>query len=116
MTVRAMREGAVEFLTKPTRARDLLAAIHAAIERDRSAQRARRDADALRERYARLTARERSAFPHRGRPSEQADRRRAGDERAHRRVPSSHIMEKMAADSVAELVRMAAQLGLGSQS
>src|SRR5215470_3924269 len=62
MSVRAMKEGAVEFLTKPTRSRDLLAAIQAAIERDRAARRARRDVDALRERYARLTERERQVM------------------------------------------------------
>ena len=64
MSVRAMKEGAVEFLTKPTRSRDLLAAIRSAIERDREALRARRDVDAVRERYQRLTARERRRPDH----------------------------------------------------
>src|SRR5207253_10905294 len=55
MSVRAVKEGAVEFLTKPARARDLLAAIRAAIERDRASQQARLEAGALRVRYERLT-------------------------------------------------------------
>jgi FixJ family two-component response regulator len=113
MSVRAMKEGAVEFLTKPTRSRDLLAAIRAAIERDRAAQRARRDADALRERYARLTAREREvmALVVAGRLNKQIASELTTTERTikfHR----AHIMEKMEADSVATLVRIAGQLGL----
>jgi len=62
MSVRAMKEGAVEFLTKPARSRDLLAAIRAAIERDRASHRARLEAGALHERYERLTAREREVI------------------------------------------------------
>ena len=116
MSVRAMKEGAVEFLTKPTRSRDLLAAIRAAIERDRASQRARREADALRERYARLTAREREvmALVVAGRLNKQIAGELATSERTikfHR----AHIMEKMEADSVAELVRMAGQLGLARE-
>src|SRR5689334_19305588 len=62
MSVRAMKSGAVEFLTKPTRPRDLLDAIRAAIERDRASHHARRETDVLRERYARLTGREREVL------------------------------------------------------
>jgi len=113
MSVRAMKEGAVEFLTKPTRSRDLLAAIRTAIERDRAVQRARRDVDTLRERYARLTAREREvmALVVAGRLNKQIAGELATTERTikfHR----AHIMEKMEADSVATLVRMAGQLAL----
>src|SRR5262245_34924697 len=113
MSVRAMKEGAVEFLTKPTRSRDLLAAIRAAIERDRAAQQARRDVDTLRERYARLTGREREvmALVIAGRLNKQIASELSTTERTikfHR----AHIMEKMEADSVATLVRMAGQLGL----
>ena len=116
MSVRAMKEGAVEFLTKPTRSRDLLAAIRAAIERDRASQLARREADALRERYARLTAREREvmALVVAGRLNKQIAGKLATSERTikfHR----AHIMEKMEADSVAELVRMAGRLGLARE-
>jgi FixJ family two-component response regulator len=116
MSVRAMKEGAVEFLTKPTRSRDLLAAIRAAIERDRASQRARREIDALRDRFARLTAREREvmALVVAGRLNKQIAGELATTERTikfHR----AHMMEKMEADSVAELVRMAGQLGLTPQ-
>jgi FixJ family two-component response regulator len=111
-----MKEGAVEFLTKPARSRDLLAAIRAAIERDRASHRARLEAGALRERYERLTAREREvmAFVVAGLPNKQIAGELATSERTikfHR----AHIMEKMQADSVAALVRMAGQLGIAPQ-
>ena len=113
MSVRAMKAGAVEFLTKPTRSRDLLAAIRAAIERDRVSHQARRQLDALRERYARLTAREREVMTLvvAGRLNKQIASEVATTERTikfHR----AHIMEKMEAESVADLVRIAGQLGL----
>src|SRR6266481_8354786 len=113
MSVRAMKGGAVEFLTKPTRSRDLLAAIRAAIERDRASHQARRQLDALRERYARLTAREREVMTLvvAGRLNKQIASDVTTTERTvkfHR----AHIMEKMEAESAAELVRMAGQLGL----
>jgi FixJ family two-component response regulator len=112
MSVRAMKGGAVEFLTKPTRSHALLDAIQAAIERDRKQQRARRDTDVLRERYARLTAREREvmALVVAGRLNKQIAGELATSERTikfHR----AHLMEKMEAESVAGLVRMAGQLG-----
>jgi len=113
MSVRAMKEGAVEFLTKPTRARDLQAAICAAIERDRATRQARGELDELRERYARLTDREREvmALVIAGRLSKQIAGELSTTERTikfHR----AHVMQKMRADSTAELVRIAAQLGL----
>jgi FixJ family two-component response regulator len=113
MSVRAMKGGAVEFLTKPTRSRDLLAAIRAAIERDRASHQVRREFDALRERYALLTGREREvmALVVAGRLNKQIAGELSTSERTvkfHR----AHIMEKMEADSVAELVRMAGQLGM----
>ena len=113
MSVRAMKGGAVEFLTKPTRSRDLLTAIRAAIERDRASHQARRQLDALRERYARLTAREREVMTLvvAGRLNKQIASEVATTERTikfHR----AHIMEKMEAESVADLVRIAGQLGL----
>jgi len=116
MSVRAMKAGAVEFLTKPTRSRDLLAAIRAAIERDRASHQARHQLDALRERYARLTAREREVMTLvvAGRLNKQIASKVATSERTikfHR----AHIMEKMEAESVAELVRMAGQLGLAPE-
>lgn len=114
MSVRAMKEGAVEFLTKPTRSRDLLAAIRAAIERDRVSHRKRREAQTLRDRYQSLTGREREVMTLiiAGRLNKQIAGELATSERTvkfHR----AHIMKKMQADSVAELVRMAEHLGVG---
>ena len=62
MTVRAMKAGAVEFLTKPFRDVELLDAIHAAIERDRDRRQAAASLDMLRLRYGQLTAREREVM------------------------------------------------------
>lgn len=113
MTVRAMKEGAVEFLTKPYRRNDLLAAIRAAIERDRASRKERVDASDLRQRYERLTAREREvmALVVAGLLNKQIAGELATTERTikfHR----AHIMQKMEAQSLAELVRMAGQLGV----
>jgi FixJ family two-component response regulator len=113
MSVRAMKEGAVEFLTKPVRSRDLVAAIRAAIAGDRDSQEERRELAALRERYARLTAREREVMAHvvSGLLNKQIAGELAASERTvkfHR----AHVMKKMQADSLADLVRMAARLGL----
>src|SRR5260370_23589102 len=58
MSVRAMKAGAVEFLTKPFRGRSLVDAVRAAIERDRSAHKERSETRELRERYEQLTPRE----------------------------------------------------------
>jgi FixJ family two-component response regulator len=113
MSVRAMKAGAVEFLTKPVRSRDLLAAIRSAIERDRASQLARRESDALRQRYERLTAREREvlALVVGGLLNKQIAGELATSERTvkfHR----AHIMEKMQVESLAELVRAATHLGI----
>jgi FixJ family two-component response regulator len=113
MTVQAMKEGAAEFLTKPVRPRDLLAAIRAAIESDRASHGTRLAAEALRERYERLTPREREvmALVVAGQLNKQIAGELATSERTikfHR----AHVMEKMAAGSLAELVQMAGQLGI----
>ncbi len=113
MTVRAMKAGAVEFLTKPYRRNDLLHAIRAAIERDRVAREHAFEAMELRQRYERLTPRERDvmALVVTGMLNKQIGGELATAERTikfHR----AHIMQKMKAESLAELVRMAGQLGL----
>src|SRR5262245_61777057 len=110
-TVRAMKAGAVEFLTKPYRRQALIDAVRAAIERDRLTRRARRDATALRERYAHLTPREREVmtFVVAGLLNKQIAAELDTTERTikfHR----AHIMEKMAAATLPDLVRMAAHL------
>src|SRR6266478_3860302 len=116
MSVRAMKAGAVEFLTKPFRTRSLLEAVRAAIERDRSAHKARSEAGELRQRYEQLTPREREvmALVVAGQLNKQVAGELATTERTikfHR----AHIMQKMGADSLADLVRMAEKLGATSK-
>ena len=116
MTVRAMKAGAVEFLTKPYRKNDLLDAIRAAIERDRAARKERLDASALHQRYDQLTPREREvmALVVAGLLNKQIAGELSTAERTikfHR----AHLMEKMEAESLADLVRMAGQLGVPDQ-
>ena len=114
-SVRAMKAGAVEFLTKPVAPRVLLAAIRAAIEQDRASQRARLELADLRERYDRLTPREREILKLvvSGLLNKQIASELGTVERTvkfHR----AHIMEKMRAQSLAELVLIAGRLGLAA--
>jgi FixJ family two-component response regulator len=113
MTVRAMKGGAVEFLTKPFRTEHLLYAVRAAIERDRNTLKQRTEVAQLRNRYDLLTPREREVFPLLvlGLLNKQIAGELATTERTikfHR----AHIMQKMQTESVADLVRMAQRLGL----
>jgi FixJ family two-component response regulator len=116
MSVRAMKAGAVEFLTKPFRSRSLLEAIHSAIERDRAAHKERSESEELRERYEQLTAREREVMTLvvTGMLNKQV----AGELTTTERTIKFHranIMQKMLADSLADLVRIAEKLGVSSK-
>jgi len=113
MTVQAMKAGAVEFLTKPFRAQDLLDAVQQALERDRNAREQRAKVEELHSRYRSLTPREREVMSLvvAGLLNKQI----AGDlgtSEASVKVHRQHVMEKMAAGSLAELVRMADKLGI----
>ena len=114
MTVQAMKEGAVAFLTKPFRNQDLIDAIRQALNVDREARKQRDQLASLRKRYESLTAREREVFAlvATGLLNKQIALQLGTTERtvkAHRGV----MVQKMEADSVADLVRMADKLGVG---
>jgi len=117
MTVRAMKGGAMEFLTKPFRTRRLLDAIRAAIERDQDTLKQRTEVAQLRNCYDLLTPREREVFALLvlGLLNKQIAGQLVTSERTikfHR----AHIMQKMRAESLADLVRMAQKLGLTGQA
>ena len=111
MSVRALKSGAVEFLTKPFRNQDLLDAIQQALQRDRAAREQQDDVDELHGRYLTLTARERAVMELvvAGKLNKQIASEIEISE-ATVKIHRGNVMEKMQAGSLIELVRMADKL------
>jgi FixJ family two-component response regulator len=112
-SVEAMKRGAVDFLTKPVNAVDLLRAIHSAIVKDSVRRLERDEVEEFKQRLATLTPREREVLPYviSGRLNKQIAGELGTAEKTIK-VHRARVMEKMKVQSVAELVRLAERLGI----
>ena len=117
MSVRALKSGAVEFLTKPFRDQDLLDAIQQALQRDRATRQQLTEINQLRDRYHTLTVREREVMTLviSGMLNKHIAAK-IGASEATVKVHRGHVMEKMQAGSLIALVRMVDKLRLGTDS
>jgi RNA polymerase sigma factor (sigma-70 family) len=116
MTVKAMKAGAVEFLTKPVREQDLLDAVRSALERDRSRREYDQETRVLRARFDELSARERQimALVTSGLMNKQIAGE-IGVSEVTVKVHRHNVMKKLGAKSLAELVRIADLLGVSQR-
>jgi len=116
MSVRAMKAGAVEFLTKPFREQDLLEAIQHAIGQHRTSRQQRAEISELQQRQDLLTPREREVFPlvASGLLNKQIAHQLGASEKTIK-IHRSQLMRKMKANSLADLVRMSERLTFRSQ-
>ena len=117
MSVRAIKSGAVEFLTKPFRDQDLLDAVRQAVERDREARSRETEMTDLRQRYASLTTREQQVlgFVVRGLINKQIAAE-IGISQPTVKLHRGRLMDKMRAESLADLISMAQKLGVAGKS
>ena len=113
MSVQAMKAGAVEFLTKPFRDQDLLDAVRLGIQLDRQGRKERAELAELRDGLRQLTPREREVLSLvvAGLLNKQIALRLGTSEKTIK-IHRSHVMQKMRADSLADLVRMSQKLGI----
>ena len=116
MSVQAMKRGAADFLTKPVNDNDLLNAIRTAIEKDRGARRARAEVAEIQQRLATLTPREHEVLQHviTGQLNKQTAAELGTAEKTVK-VHRARVMEKMKAQSLVDLVRLAEKAGIGGK-